>query len=428
MRLEIPKDTIIKTNHSDYKIIAPIGYGAVACVWKILDLKSNEHYAIKIYYPEFKHRKNEKFKKRFLLESKALAKIKHNNIISIIEDFDYLPFYWEEGDAILSVHEKSVTYSKSIFNQANYTYFPFFIMEYCDNNLREYIENNNKYNNVINIEKIYLMLQICEGLHALHLSSKNNRKNFHRDINPNNLLIKKTILNNSKGFILKICDFGFSHFCEEFFTTHITKLTSDSFSMQTENFSSPEQKGSAKDVTYKTDIYSAGCVFYTLITGEVYNNNLESIYDEKVRFLLRGMLQKNPKERFELIVIKDKLKKLFQYYLNQKISINIFSKISSQIDKYINYLDDIDNLLPKDFRAAGNYYIHKRDKIYITRVYYYKGYLFAFYLFFLDKETNKNDKENINSIFLISNFLSERGKDVLFDYMPILFNKYKAYQ
>lgn len=105
--------------------------------------------------------------RRFRREAKILSKLKHKNIVKIIE-YGF---------------EKEIS---------------FIAFEYFDSyNLREYLSKNE----VKQKTKYYLTAELFEGLNYLH------QKNIvHRDLKPENILVN---LNHE----LKITDFGLSNFC-----------------------------------------------------------------------------------------------------------------------------------------------------------------------------------------------------------------------
>ena len=90
--------------------------------------------------------------------------------------------------------------------------------------------------------------QICSGLAAAHAAGV-----IHRDIKPQNILIEPN------GGV-KIMDFGIARLSEE------KGMTATGIVIGTPDYISPEQaKGGALDL--RTDIYSAGVVFYEIFSG-----------------------------------------------------------------------------------------------------------------------------------------------------------------
>lgn len=91
------------------------------------------------------------------------------------------------------------------------------------------------------------MEQVVEGLEYLH------KKNIvHRDLKPSNLMF-------DKDGTVKIIDFGISRLQDTFYNDY----TLSGFA--TKNYSSPEQK-LGKMISYQSDIYSLGLIFYEIFT------------------------------------------------------------------------------------------------------------------------------------------------------------------
>ncbi|TWT60101.1 serine/threonine protein kinase [Rubinisphaera italica] len=92
--------------------------------------------------------------------------------------------------------------------------------------------------------------QMCAALAYAH-----NQKIVHRDIKPNNFLI-------TKAGQIKLSDFGLVSVMSE------AKLTADGRTMGTVQYMSPEQIRGKPPLTQASDLYSLGCVFYEMLTGQ----------------------------------------------------------------------------------------------------------------------------------------------------------------
>jgi len=97
---------------------------------------------------------------------------------------------------------------------------------------------------------------------------------IHRDIKPSNIMI-------GAGDSVKVMDFGIARIVQD---SHLTKTGSK---LGTPAYMSPEQVRARKDIDHRSDIFSAGIVFYEMLTGRLpYLCNTESDYeimDEIVR-------------------------------------------------------------------------------------------------------------------------------------------------
>ena len=150
-------------------------------------------------------------------------------------------FYREARSAGQLVHPNIIT----IFDMGEDDGRPFIVMELLEGlTLNKYLDTPQ----AADIEaKIDLMLQICAGLHAAHTHGI-----FHRDIKPGNLLVRQ----NGE---LKIVDFGIARLAS-------SNMTASGLIVGTPDYMSPEQ-ARGQEVDQRSDIFSAGAVFYLMLTG-----------------------------------------------------------------------------------------------------------------------------------------------------------------
>jgi serine/threonine-protein kinase len=98
-------------------------------------------------------------------------------------------------------------------------------------------------------EVVQLGRQLCAALQHAH-----EKGIVHRDLKPSNLMILR-------DGTLKLTDFGIAKDLD------VTQLTGANCTVGTAAYMSPEQCRGERDLTYKSDLYSLGVVFYELITG-----------------------------------------------------------------------------------------------------------------------------------------------------------------
>jgi serine/threonine-protein kinase len=193
-----------------YRIVDRLGKGAMGVVYSAHDSLMERSVAIKVMMTDLED--DPETSTRFYREARAAGQLVHPNIITIFDmgEDDGRPFIVMELLATRSASAKGA--------------------EAAD------IET-----------KIELMLQICAGLHAAHAAGI-----FHRDVKPGNLLVRP----NGE---LKIVDFGIARLAS-------SNMTASGLIVGTPDYMSPEQcRG--PDVDQRSDIFSAGAVFYLMLTG-----------------------------------------------------------------------------------------------------------------------------------------------------------------
>ncbi len=201
------------------EILELLGKGGMGAVYKARQPGLDRPVAVKILPPEIGS--DPAFAERFTREARALAKLTHQNIVSIFD-----------------------------FGQAEGQYY--FIMEYVDGaNLRQVMETGA----IKPEEALAVVPQICEALQFAH-----DEGIVHRDIKPENILVDK------QGRV-KIADFGLAKLLGKA-TAEVT-LTGTHQAMGTLHYMAPEQMQGAGAVDHRADIYSLGVVFYELLTGEL---------------------------------------------------------------------------------------------------------------------------------------------------------------
>ncbi|MBQ2901691.1 MAG: protein kinase [Agathobacter sp.] len=121
----------------------------------------------------------------------------------------------------------------------------FIVLEYIQGeNFKEAFEEICRYDYA---QKLELMAQVVEGIEYLH------KKNIvHRDLKPSNLMF-------DKDGTVKIIDFGISRLQDTFYSDYTLAA------FATKNYSSPEQMA-GKNITYQSDIFSLGLIFYEIFT------------------------------------------------------------------------------------------------------------------------------------------------------------------
>ncbi len=195
-----------------YKVLEEIGRGTMGRVYKAHDPVLNRLVAIKTMSASVDA--GDEMHKRFHREAQAAALLSHPNIVTV-HDFG------EEQDLIFMAME---------------------LLEGTD--LRDAIER--KLLPGLH-EKVRVMEQICSALAFAH-----SKGVVHRDLKPANVHIQP----NGQ---VKIVDFGLARMST-------SNMTQEGIVLGTPNYMSPEQALGDK-VDARSDIFSAGAVFYELLTN-----------------------------------------------------------------------------------------------------------------------------------------------------------------
>lgn len=199
-----------------YQIVAKLGSGGTAVVYKAIDTVLNREVTVKILQEQFTS--NQKFVMRFRKEAQAIAALSHPNIVSV-----YDVGCSDEGE-------------------------PYLIMEYVEGRtLKEII---NKMGPLSLDRSLDYTHQILAGLNHAHSYGV-----IHRDIKPQNIMI------TPEGQV-KIMDFGLAMNLTD------TTITYDTSVFGSVYYIAPEiaQKGSGDA---RVDIYSTGIVLYEMLTCQL---------------------------------------------------------------------------------------------------------------------------------------------------------------
>jgi len=198
-----------------YELLARIGGGGMALVYKARDNLLNRYVAVKVLRQQFMH--DEDFIRRFNREAQAAASLSHPNIVSIYD-----------------VGQDADTH--------------YIVMEFVDGaNLNEIIRERAPLQSE---EAVKIASQICDALDHAHYNQI-----IHRDIKPHNILIG----NNGR---VKVTDFGIAR------AVTASTITQTGSVIGSVHYFSPEHaKGVAAGE--KSDIYSLGIVLYQMLTGRL---------------------------------------------------------------------------------------------------------------------------------------------------------------
>jgi serine/threonine protein kinase len=218
-----------------YRILDQLGRGGMGRVFKAVHQTMNRIVALKVLAPHLVE--TEKAQLLFLREMRAIARLAHPNIVTAYDA-----------------------------NHVDERYY--LVMEYVDGpNLERLVRDQGPLPIGLACE---LVRQVAEGLqYAGDLGM------VHRDIKPSNLLV---LLPGGeprrKHYAVKILDFGLARLQSQNEQDHLqeppgTIVTRQNMIMGTPDFVSPEQARDLHTADIRSDLYSLGCTFYYLLTGQV---------------------------------------------------------------------------------------------------------------------------------------------------------------
>jgi serine/threonine-protein kinase len=248
-----------------YRVVEPIGKGAMGRVFAAVDEAIGRRVAIKVMMGDLQD--ETEVRERFYREAKIMGQLSHPNVVTVFD-------FGESGG------------------------HPFIVMELLTGlPLAGHLATPA----AAGIDaKIGLMMQACEGLQAAH-----NHGVIHRDIKPSNLFVQR-------DGTLKILDFGVARLVQ----SHLTRA---GFLLGTPEYMSPEQ-AQGRPVDARSDLFSAAAVFYWMLAGQgpfaspelpkilraVISDDPPPLTDaqapEPLRRVLKKALAKSPAERYQQCV------------------------------------------------------------------------------------------------------------------------------
>ena len=201
-----------------YQIERKLGQGGMGTVYLATNTDLKKLVALKVL-PRDKA-KNPILVRRFKAEAQAAGQLEHPNIVAV----------YDSGEA------------------DGYLYIA---MEYVEGiDLFEQVKRRG----VIPVKRsIEIIKQVAQALQHAY-----EHNIVHRDIKPSNLLLKQ-------DGTVKVTDLGLARSIDDTLETNITRAGT---TVGTVDYMAPEQARSSKSADVRSDIYSLGCTWYQMLTGE----------------------------------------------------------------------------------------------------------------------------------------------------------------
>jgi tRNA A-37 threonylcarbamoyl transferase component Bud32 len=256
----------------NYRIVERIGRGGMATVYKAYQPALERYVAIKVIHPHLAE-EDEQFLKRFRREAKAVASLRHPNIVQVFD------FGTQDG----------VTYM---------------VMEYLEGpTLKAVLNELAQKGKMMPLEEV---LHTCQAL-ASALDYAHQQGMVHRDVKPANVTM------TAKGDVI-LTDFGIARIVGG------TQYTLTGAVTGTPAYMSPEQaQGERGDE--RSDIYALGVMLYEMVVGQVpfdadtplavimkqisaplpLPRQLKPDISEAVERVILKALAKDPKDRYQTV-------------------------------------------------------------------------------------------------------------------------------
>ncbi|MFC1706740.1 SUMF1/EgtB/PvdO family nonheme iron enzyme [Planctomycetota bacterium] len=208
------EDPLLGRTLAGYCIERMVGSGAFATVYLAVRVSDGCRFALKILHQGVKY--GEQVEARFIREARVIAKVQHPNVVQVYDA-------GEEGG------------------------YPYIVMEYVEG---ESLGDQLRRGDIPPIrEAVVVALGIVRGLAAAHAE-----RVIHRDLKPDNILI-------AADGTPKIVDFGVAK------DRDATTMTTSKKMLGTPAYVSPEAVSDSKNVDERSDLYSFGVVFFSLLAG-----------------------------------------------------------------------------------------------------------------------------------------------------------------
>jgi eukaryotic-like serine/threonine-protein kinase len=211
-------------NHNDvtprqfgrYQVLQKLGQGTMSAVFLARDPFLSRLVAVKVMHPDLLLHKP--LLDRFFAEAKAVSRLRSPHIVGVHD---------------LGLEGRT----------------PYLVMEFIDGQTLQKIMDQLQGEPMDPIVACALIVQVLDGLTVASEAGI-----VHRDLKPANLMVTQA------GY-LKLTDFGICHLKDH-------AMTATGQVLGPPRFMSPEQVRGLKPITFQSDLFSIGAVFYYLLSGK----------------------------------------------------------------------------------------------------------------------------------------------------------------
>ncbi len=216
----VTDDPLIGKKLGDYTILNLLGRGGMSRVYKGYDENLDRYAAVKVIDSDFATTTEAEYTRRFQIEARAIAHLRHPNIVGVYqfgrsEGIYYMAQVFLEGKDLRSL-------------------------------LKEYVRRGER----MPVDEV---LQIVRDITSA-LDYAHEQGVIHRDIKPSNIMLERK---TGRAILM---DFGLALSVHE-------GTMGDTFGSA--HYIAPEQAVSSAQATAQSDLYSLGVVIYEMLTGKV---------------------------------------------------------------------------------------------------------------------------------------------------------------
>lgn len=213
-------DPLIGKQLGDYTIVGLLGRGGMSRVYRGFDENLQRYAAVKVISSDFATTSEEEYTRRFQSEARAIAHLRHPNIVGIYQ------FGRSEG----------IYYMAQVFLEGKDLRMV----------LRGYAERGER---MPTNEMLRIVEDIAAALDYAHAHGV-----IHRDVKPSNIMLER---HTGRAILM---DFGLALSVQE-------GTTGETFGSA--HYIAPEQAVSSAKAVAQSDLYSLGVVIYEILTGQV---------------------------------------------------------------------------------------------------------------------------------------------------------------